>query len=102
MSTGRSNTLLAFILGGLAGAALALLYAPDSGREIRRKFREGIEDAEDWAKDKIEDARDVIETGTEKVRHIVEEKKEDIKAAVEAGKDVVVKGKEKLLRKEGA
>jgi len=32
---GSSNNLLYFLLGGLAGATVALLYAPRSGRETR-------------------------------------------------------------------
>ena len=40
----RPNTLLAFIGGALAGAVVALLYAPDKGENIRRKMRERAED----------------------------------------------------------
>ena len=40
----RPNTLLAFIGGALAGAVVALLYAPDKGENIRRKIKERAED----------------------------------------------------------
>jgi len=43
--------LLAFAVGALAGAAVALLYAPASGREMREflgeKAREGVRKAKD-------------------------------------------------------
>jgi gas vesicle protein len=38
MSDNR-DTLLAFILGGLIGAALGVLYAPKSGRETRSNIK---------------------------------------------------------------
>jgi gas vesicle protein len=43
----NKDMLLAFILGGLIGAALGVLYAPKSGRETRsniKKFGEEIVD----------------------------------------------------------
>lgn len=44
-------SLLTFLLGGLAGASLALLFAPQSGREtrrhVRRRMRNGVEAARD-------------------------------------------------------
>jgi len=47
--------LVAFALGAIAGAAVALLYAPASGDETRRriaeKAREGREKAEALAKE---------------------------------------------------
>ncbi len=36
----KQSTLLAFIGGALAGAAAALLLAPDSGANTRRKIKE--------------------------------------------------------------
>ncbi|HEX5215385.1 MAG TPA: YtxH domain-containing protein [Vicinamibacterales bacterium] len=46
--------LVAFALGAVAGAAVALLYAPASGEETRRKLaekaREGRERAEEMAR----------------------------------------------------
>ncbi|OEG69370.1 hypothetical protein ATZ36_01355 [Candidatus Endomicrobiellum trichonymphae] len=43
----NKDMLLAFVLGGLIGAALGVLYAPKSGRETRsniKKFGEEIVD----------------------------------------------------------
>src|SRR2546430_3409144 len=39
-----SSVILAFLLGGLTGAALALLYAPRSGKETRDLLGEGSEE----------------------------------------------------------
>jgi len=100
MSNDKSHTFLAFVLGGIVGAAIAILYAPDSGRETRRRIKDGFDDAEDWARDKYDDAKDAVESGTEKVKTIVGERKEDIKSAYEAGKDAYFRGKEKLFKKE--
>jgi gas vesicle protein len=47
--TGTGTVLLAFLVGAVAGAAVALLYAPVSGRETREylgdKAREGARKA---------------------------------------------------------
>lgn len=37
-------SLLTFLLGGLAGASLALLFAPQSGRETRQTMRRRVRD----------------------------------------------------------
>jgi len=46
---GTGTVLLAFLVGAIAGAAVALLYAPASGRETREylgdKAREGARKA---------------------------------------------------------
>ena len=46
---GTATVLLAFLVGAVAGAAVALLYAPASGRETREylgdKAREGARKA---------------------------------------------------------
>lgn len=39
----KPNTLIALISGALAGATIALLFAPDKGENIRRKMREKAE-----------------------------------------------------------
>jgi gas vesicle protein len=40
----NSDVIWAFLAGAAAGAATALLVAPDKGSETRRKIRKGIDD----------------------------------------------------------
>ena len=69
--TGAGSLLLAFLVGAAAGAAVALLYAPASGRETRErlgaKAREGARRASDAARtgrDVIEALKDVYQEAT--------------------------------------
>ncbi len=102
MAKGRSSALLAFLIGGVAGAAIALLYAPASGRETRKKIRDGVDDAGDWTKDRFEDARESLDTGAEKIKGMMGERKEDLRAAFEAGKDAFQKRRDRFLKKKEA
>lgn len=45
------NVILAFTVGGLAGAGLALLFAPQSGQKTRRKIMDAVEDAREEISD---------------------------------------------------
>ena len=42
---------IAFSIGVAAGAAIALIYAPQSGVRTRRQIRRGWEDANEYVKD---------------------------------------------------
>jgi len=50
-SSGAGTVMLAFLVGAIAGAAVALLYAPATGRDTREflgeKAREGVKKARD-------------------------------------------------------
>jgi gas vesicle protein len=48
----------AFAVGLAAGAALALLYAPQSGTRTRRQLRRTIDDAGDRFRDTVSDVQD--------------------------------------------
>lgn len=37
------NNIVSFILGAIVGAAVALLYAPQSGEELRANLREEVQ-----------------------------------------------------------
>ena len=75
MSENNGNTLLAFIVGGIIGAGLALLYAPSSGEETRRRLREQVDQARDRVQQGYESAVDTVEEGMGKVTEIIEERK---------------------------
>ena len=100
MSKHKSSSLLAFLLGGAAGAAIALLFAPATGKETREKLREGMDEAGEWTKDRFEDARESMDFGAEKVRDIMGGRKDDLRAAYRAGKDVFQKRREGFSKKE--
>jgi gas vesicle protein len=57
-----NNTLLVSLLAGTAGAALALLFAPRSGRETREHMKHKADDIKQHAEDSIKSARDSIES----------------------------------------
>lgn len=98
MVNNRSNSLFAFVVGGVIGAGIALLYAPSTGAEARRKVREGMDDAGDWVKDKYTDAVDSVTDGAGKVKQVIVDKKDDVKEAYQAGREAYHRGKERLFR----
>jgi gas vesicle protein len=55
-------SFLTFIVGALAGAVTALLFAPVSGREMRAKIREEAEGGWDTASEQWNTARDQMMT----------------------------------------
>ena len=61
--------LLTFILGGLVGAAVALLVAPKPGRQAREQLKDMAQDAKEKAEDYYDQARskvsDAVRKGTE-------------------------------------
>jgi gas vesicle protein len=73
------GTAIAFLVIGLgAGALLGALYAPKTGKQMRkelgRRYKGAKESIDDWAEDAKEIADEVIERGTE----IVEELRERV------------------------
>jgi gas vesicle protein len=73
---GAGNVLLAFLLGAVSGAAVALLYAPKSGRETR-----------DYLGEKAREGRDRAAEAAEKGREIVNQGRDTLATAIERGRD---------------
>ncbi len=98
MSENNSNTLgvmLAFVVGGVIGAGLALLYAPSSGEETRRRLRLEAERAQGRGMEGYKTAIDTLEEGVGKAREVIEEMKGEVAAAYQAGKEAYQKEKAK-------
>lgn len=68
MSENRTGEIVsAFVLGGIIGAALGILFAPASGRETRARVNDWIEDTTEKAKEKLEKLEDEIKKRKEQL-----------------------------------
>ena len=73
---GAGSVLLAFILGAVSGAAVALLYAPASGRETREYLGERAREGRDKAAQAAERGRQALNQGRETVTSAIERGRE--------------------------
>ncbi|PYR32089.1 MAG: hypothetical protein DMF92_03315 [Acidobacteria bacterium] len=74
--TGAGSVLLAFLLGAVSGAAVALLYAPVTGRETREYLGEKAREGRDRAADAAQKGRQAISQGRETVATAIERGRE--------------------------
>ena len=73
---GAGSILLAFILGAVSGAAVALLYAPATGRETREFLGERAEEARVKAAEAAAKGREVLTQGRETLTTAIERGRE--------------------------
>jgi len=106
---GKFAIIKAFLLGTVAGAGLALLFAPYSGEEARKKIAEKTDDARKVLKDTtdqvlkkstelVEEGKKTVDSLKGEMNKVVEEGKKslssirgDIKKFVEESKESVKK-----------
>ena len=91
-----SAVALGFILGGVLGASLAILLAPESGRRTRERLRDLAADVRDKTIDVSEKLQDKAEEVLERGREAFEEKKSILSAAVQAGTEASQRERERL------
>jgi gas vesicle protein len=72
--------LIGFLAGGVVGAVIALLYAPKSGKELRKDIKEKVNDIKEDVADNLKLARskavDVMNDGKQRSARLVSETKE--------------------------
>jgi gas vesicle protein len=102
-SSGTAGILLSFLMGALSGAALAILYAPRSGRETREmlgdKLRETAERSRRVGEETLEKGRAMAEDASayvDRQRDALETRRDRLAAAVEAGRQAYRDEKEKM------
>jgi gas vesicle protein len=94
MANNRNSTLagaLFLVAGGIIGAGVALLFAPQSGKATRKDIARCAKRAKRKAEDIVEDFSDNIS----KMVDVAGERAEDI---LETGKDLAYEAKRDLLR----
>jgi gas vesicle protein len=100
--------LTGFVLGGIVGAAVALLLAPQSGEETLEQIRErGIElksragDLTEQGRKRAEElaleARKRAEEAQDRSRLILEEQRSRLQDAIDEGKDAAAKKRDELM-----
>lgn len=99
-----------FLLGALAGAAVALLFAPRTGAETREDLRRTARRAQEGARDLVDDvaeslgetlegARSAVERQVESARGAVEVKRSQVSQAIDAGREAARQAREDLERR---
>jgi gas vesicle protein len=78
-----ASILLAFILGAVSGAAVALLYAPATGRETREFLGEKAREGRGRASDATERSKQAINQGRDTLAHAIERGREAYQQARE-------------------
>jgi gas vesicle protein len=102
-NAGTSGVVLSFLLGALSGAALAILFAPRSGRETRdllgEKLRETADRSRRLGEQALEKGREAAEDASgyvERQRDALDKRRDRLAAAVEAGRQAYRDEKEKM------
>jgi gas vesicle protein len=82
-SAGAGNVLMAFLVGAVAGAAVALLYAPATGRQTR-----------EFLGDKAREGRERANEVAVKSRQVINQSKETLTQAIERGREAYQQARE--------
>ncbi len=87
---------LAFVTGGLLGAAAALLLAPQSGRESQKQLRGYARRAEEGVHELADKASEVVDQAMDKGREFIKDKQAILTEAVETGRTAMHRERERL------
>jgi gas vesicle protein len=97
-SRGIGSILTGFVIGGLIGAAAALLMAPQSGEEMRARIRDRSLELKDMAVRTVEDTR----SRAEEAIHDTVSKAEDMARTAKGRTEEMVKRGQKEVENQAS
>jgi gas vesicle protein len=95
-----SALVLSFILGGVVGAAMAILYAPWEGTKTREKLKDLTDEMKEKSDILSQEWKEKAASFIEKGKEFVEQKKGILASAFDAGKEGMRKEKEEFSQNE--
>lgn len=81
-NSGSNGFIKGLLIGGLIGAAAAMLFAPMSGKRLRKKIGHKKDDI-------LDDVNQYVETGKEKAEELFRGGKEKVESLIEDAKKIV-------------
>lgn len=100
MSDSNGTDFLAgFLLGAMAGTALALLFAPQTGEETRQRLRDQSIELKGRANEMGATAKERAEEVSARSRIVLEERVAQLEEAVSEGKKAAGKTRKDLMGK---
>ncbi|MEO8512470.1 MAG: YtxH domain-containing protein [Ignavibacteria bacterium] len=92
-NSSAKGIIIGFIAGGAIGGLAALLYAPKSGRELRKdiskKSKELINDGEEYLDSAKTKASEIISDGRKKAEEMIRDARSKASAILLQGRDYV-------------
>jgi gas vesicle protein len=89
MSDQRNNSIGWFLAGLGLGTAVALLYAPKSGRETREAIATGVDDGRKYLVSMGQNAREQVNNWAVSGKKAIIDKKRQVNAGIDAAREAM-------------
>lgn len=89
---GALGALVAFVLGGLFGAIMGILFAPQAGKETRDQIKERADEFYGQGRDFYETQRERVLEAVEGGKRVVAERSDEVRARIDEARGKLKEG----------